>query len=498
MVTLKRWPPMSDNAEKGTQAQTPDDVARMRTPPPSPSFTQGDSLPGITSWRLERRLGGGGFGEVWLAKHEWKDERRAVKFCLDPQIRNRLVTHEKKIVVRVMRYTNKHPNIVPLLDCNLDGEFPWLMYEYVEGGTLAEALTSWRALPLGRRFGRAVKTLHGIASALGTCHRLDPPIIHRDIKPHNVLMTGSTPRVTDFGLSSAVYTATVSGQSVRLPTMLQGMGTPRYAPPEQMLGSLPDPGDDVYALGITAYQLFLCDLKAAPGPDATDELHSLRVPSKLVSLIVRSVAINPTRRLRDASEWERELAMLMSQSVLPAQPAPRPPAQPAPKPTQAQSRTQALADYKQGNVFYLGRGVPQDYVKALEWYKKAADQGNANAQNDLGFLYHHGHGVSQDYGKALEWYKKAADQGLAEAVNNLGVLYFYGHGVTQSYLVARVCYETAAEKGDANARANLAELYENGHGVAKDFQRALTLYREAAKQGSNDAKAALARLSPKK
>ena len=143
----------------------PQDVARLERAlallplPPTPSrFVVGDSVPGLSSWILERQLGGGGFGEVWLVRHEWKDKRRAVKFCTHPAVRHRLVTHEKEVVVRVMKY-GQHPNIVPLLECNLEGETPWLMYEYVTGGTLADAFDRWRRYPMARRLGRCVKTL---------------------------------------------------------------------------------------------------------------------------------------------------------------------------------------------------------------------------------------------------------------------------------------------------------------------------------------------------
>ena len=77
---------------------------------------------------------------MWLARHEWKDERRAVKFCTHPDVRHRLIGHEKTVLLRVMRNAGGHPNIVPLLEYSLKAEIPWLMYEFVEGGTLADLI----------------------------------------------------------------------------------------------------------------------------------------------------------------------------------------------------------------------------------------------------------------------------------------------------------------------------------------------------------------------
>ena len=70
-----------------------------------------------------------------------------------------------------------------------------------------------------------------------------------------------------------------------------------------------------------------------------------------------------------------------------------------------------------------------NYKKAVEWYKKAAEQGYAKAQYNLGVMYDNGRGVDVNYKKAAEWYEKAAEQGLAEAQYNLGMLHYHGHGV---------------------------------------------------------------------
>ena len=74
-------------------------------------------------------------------------------------------------------------------------------------------------------------------------------------------------------------------------------------------------------------------------------------------------------------------------------------------------------------MYENGHGVKQSYEKAMEWYAKAAKQGHARAQFNLGVMYENGHGVKQSYKKAMEWYAKAAKQGHAGAQFNLGVMY---------------------------------------------------------------------------
>jgi Sel1 repeat len=81
--------------------------------------------------------------------------------------------------------------------------------------------------------------------------------------------------------------------------------------------------------------------------------------------------------------------------------------------------------------YYQGNGVAQDYAQAMSWWRKAADQGDADAQNNIGWLYDHSEGVAQDYAQAMSWYRKAADQGHAEAQYNIGVLFEEGNGVSR-------------------------------------------------------------------
>lgn len=307
-----------DEAPLSTRAQDSADRVRMAPgaiqaiEPIRLNLEVGDPVPGLSSWIMERQLGLGGFGEVWLARHEWKPERRAVKFFTHPEARHRLVTHEKKVLVRVMKFAGGHPNIVPLLECNLDGETPWLMYEYVPGGTLADAVKEWQSRPLAKRLSKAAKALFAIAAAIGHCHRLSTPIVHRDLKPANVLLDKSCVlRVTDFGIGGAAVAHPTEGQTRdfrtntgRVPTMIRAAGSFGYASPQQRNGESPDPRDDVYALGVLAFQLFLGDLTLWPGPDMADDLRTLRLPSGVITLLRNSVSHNAARRPADAHEWK--------------------------------------------------------------------------------------------------------------------------------------------------------------------------------------------------
>jgi DNA polymerase III epsilon subunit-like protein len=102
--------------------------------------------------------------------------------------------------------------------------------------------------------------------------------------------------------------------------------------------------------------------------------------------------------------------------------------------------------------------VEQDYTEAVKWYRKAAEQGNARAQNNLGMCYEYGKGVEQDYVKAVKWYHKAAERGNASAQFNLGFCYNIGKGFAQDYDEAVKWYRKAAEQGHTQAKDNLKEL----------------------------------------
>jgi TPR repeat protein len=132
-----------------------------------------------------------------------------------------------------------------------------------------------------------------------------------------------------------------------------------------------------------------------------------------------------------------------------------------------------LARYNIGKMYYLGQGVPQDYVEAMKWSRLAADQGNSLAQHNLGVMYYLGQGVLQDYMEAAKWFRLAAEQGNASAQNNLGKMYYLGQGVPQDNKEAAKWFRSAAEQGNAKAQVELGVLYMLGHGVSQDNIQAL-------------------------
>ena len=134
-------------------------------------------------------------------------------------------------------------------------------------------------------------------------------------------------------------------------------------------------------------------------------------------------------------------------------------------------------------MYFHGEGVPQSDAEALRWLRKAADQGNAEAQYGIGYMYHNGKGVPQSDAEALRWNLLSAKQGYAKAQSNIGTMYYYGQGVAQDYTESLRWYRLAAGQGDAIAEDGIAYIYLYGHGVTKDDAEALRWFRKAADQG---------------
>ena len=131
----------------------------------------------------------------------------------------------------------------------------------------------------------------------------------------------------------------------------------------------------------------------------------------------------------------------------------------------------AEAQYNLGLMYYSGDDVPQDYEKAFELFTKSAEQGHAEAQYNLGRMYDNEEGVLQDYKQAVHWYTKSAVQGYAEAQYNLGLMYDDGEGVLQDYKQAVHWYTKSAKQSHADAQFGLGVMYAVGKGVPQDWKK---------------------------
>ena len=151
-----------------------------------------------------------------------------------------------------------------------------------------------------------------------------------------------------------------------------------------------------------------------------------------------------------------------------------------------------------GECYYNGDGVEVNHSEAAKWYRKAAEQGDINAQLKLGAmyatLYEAGKGVVRDYGESIKWYGKAADQyrkaaelGDDRAQCNLGLMYLNGQGVPQDYAEAAKWYRKAADQGQVNSQYNLGVQYSKGQGVPQNDVEAYIWLSLAAAQGDIDA-----------
>jgi len=144
----------------------------------------------------------------------------------------------------------------------------------------------------------------------------------------------------------------------------------------------------------------------------------------------------------------------------------------------------SAGDLEQGKQAYLAG----DYTKALQLWKPLAENGDPDAQFNLGLLYRKGQGVPNNDRLAIMWFIRAAKQGMTDAQYNAGVMYMEGRGVSVSRLDALKWWQLAAEKNHIGAIYNLGVMHAYGMATAKDIPYAISLWKQAAEQGHPDAR----------
>jgi eukaryotic-like serine/threonine-protein kinase len=194
-------------------------------------------------YAVERELARGGMATVYLARD--RDGTQVAIKVMDPGLADALGAerfHREIAVVSSMR----HPRIVPLRDSGTDGGVMYYVMPYVEGETLGDRLHRERRLPLAD----ALRITADVASALGYAHARG--VLHRDVKPENILLAGDEALVADFGLARAIGAADYE----KLTRTGIIVGTPFYLSPEQLLEDRNlDQRADIYSLGCILYEM---------------------------------------------------------------------------------------------------------------------------------------------------------------------------------------------------------------------------------------------------
>jgi beta-lactam-binding protein with PASTA domain/predicted Ser/Thr protein kinase len=256
-------------------------------------------------YRVQRKLGAGGMADVYLAEDQELGRRVAIK------ILNGRHANDDQFIERFRREAKNaaalnHPNIVSIYDRGEAEDTYYIAMEFLDGRTLKELIIGRGAAPINV----AIEYARQILSALRFAHRHG--IVHRDIKPHNVLVDGEgRVKVTDFGIARAGTSQMTEAGSI--------VGTAQYLSPEQARGAEVDPRSDLYSLGVVLYELLtgktpfdgetpveiaMKHLSNAPKPPS-----KLRpeVPPELDMVVLRALAKNPDDRYQSADEMEADL-----------------------------------------------------------------------------------------------------------------------------------------------------------------------------------------------
>jgi len=284
----------------------------------------------IGVWRLVRRVGAGGMGEVYLAERAEGgfEQRSAVKMLhrsMESEAARQRFLQERQILARL-----DHPGVARLLDGGISNEGqPYLVLEYVEGLTLDEYCEQ-QGLGLRAR----LELFRQVCAAVAFAH--SNLIIHRDLKPANVLVAASgKAKLLDFGIAK-LLDEPLQGE---LTSATQVLLTPRYASPEQISGGVVSTGSDVYALGVMLYELvarrspyqstertaaewFRAVREEEPKPPSETSLYpwQRQLAGDLDAIIIKALEKDPERRYASVEKLDADLARHLAGQPVEARP----------------------------------------------------------------------------------------------------------------------------------------------------------------------------------
>lgn len=428
----------------------------QRFRPATLRWEKGSRIPD-TDFTLVERIGEGSHGQVWKARNK-AGHHVALKFC-HPEDFDTLKNESQKLD-KIMSECEHWEGIVRLLDVFLDKAkwpYPFLAFEYVEGKTFADHLTTlFENNENQKPFSpaEAAEIIYDLAMIMASVHALK--IAHRDLKPKNILIRQLGPpygfKITDFGVGVIAESATATKvrQETDMARQWRCVGTLLYMSPEQLSEKhVGDPADDVYALGVLWYQLLVGKLDDRPSgtlwpkdkgldkimtPDQLEVLtscfeaqgHRPETAGKLAEKIKKCFTL-PRQTTKDDAEEVQRLREAGQDWV-----------------GYIREKAKTHMDYWNTGV---NNRLPEalwlnglcwenaistpDHVpnlgKARNSFQLATEEHYANAQYELALYCKHGLGGAQNVLQAISLFDKAAKQGHREAMYVLGLCYLPPH-----------------------------------------------------------------------
>lgn len=436
-------------------------------------------------YRIERVLGQGGFGITYLATQvslnryvaikelfiggsgQAINDRRGILVVVTNSANQSSFNQQKeKFKKEAMRLAQlNHPNLVKVHEFFEENGTAYYVMDYIEGESLRTKLNREGVLSESL----VLKYLQQLLPALEAAHKQS--IWHLDIKPENIMVDRyGHVYLIDFGASKHVE------PNSTLTTSLALAYTPGYCPPELLdlsnetpeyyLQAIKDigPWTDIYALGATIYNLLTDSIPPSKRRLDKEGRNAFSFPSNISSSTQDLIVwmMKPDREDRP-------------QSIL-----------------DIHRQQKQIQENNECTIIETIEGSTKN--TKLERLKKEATAGYADAQTNLGYYYETELG---DFEKAVYWYKKAAEQDEQYALNNLGICYERGLGVSQNKEMAFRCYYKAAALGFSHAQCHLAHCYEYGIGVSLDYVEAGKWYLKAVDQGYDYASDCLEELANK-
>jgi len=260
-------------------------------------FLQGQK---VGKYEIVRSLGSGGFGSVFLAKDTWLDIKVAIKVPHKQSMELYKLLKEPRLQAAL-----NHPNIVRMLGAEKEKNVFFMVMEYIKGSTLEKVIDKEKALDCDR----AVDHIKQIAQGIDHAHK--SKIIHRDLRPSNILVSEEgTLKITDFGTSAWLNSSQFASTRI---------GSPPYMAPEQFLGKA-SYASDIYSIGCIFYEIltgrppifdpdpFKILEKAQQGKITPPRLKNSRIPRDVESIVMKALAPKVEDRYGSASELLRDVS----------------------------------------------------------------------------------------------------------------------------------------------------------------------------------------------